>query len=133
MRMGRRTVRVMPSGVGKGVGVAVGVGVVVAVGEAVGEGVRVGEGVGDGVVVAVGVQDGVAVAVGVGVSAGEDVREGMTEAVGSGVEGTGLGVAVGRFGPVAPASDPTEPQPRQAARATISPSPAKARRIQLAL
>ena len=131
--MSTRIVRVMPSGVGRGVGVTVGVGVVVAVGEVVGEGVMVGEGVEDGVAVTVAVQDGVVVAVSGGMSVGEGVREGVVEAVGSGVEGTGFEVAVGRFRAVAPDSAPAESQLWQATKAAITPRPARARRMELAL
>jgi len=141
MRMGTRTVRVMPSGVGRGVGVTVGVGEAVAVGEAVGDGVMVGEDVGDGVVVTVGGGDGVAVGIGVGdglavtvgvgvsvaVAVGGGVREGVAEAVDWGVWIAVLGCTARGFSPVALGADPTGSTLWQAARARSSASPNRGR------
>ena len=149
--MGTRRVRVIPSGVGRGVGVVVGVEEAVTVGEAVGDRVVVGEGVEDGVAVIVGVGDGglsqsdVEVCVGGSVSVGTGVEDGVavmvsvrdgrlsqSYAVASRVEEIGFKVAAGEDKAVAWSPELTEPRLRPTTRAAIASDPTNRRNVGLA-
>ena len=131
--------RVVPSGVGRGVGVILAVGVAVGVGEAVGVlvGVRVavalGVAVGDGVVVGEGVGDEAAVAVGVVARVGEGVADATGLVVGCGVAQRELDVAAWRWRSIPTDSDAEEPPLWQATSAATSPNDARAARPELTL